>query len=260
MLLSRSFFFLNLHLPDLGTKFLTKRFNQGLWIMKAGLPVIPEKEAMDGPLNGNLNTLTGHLIEISLRRRFVVLNKVTAPPKTNIVIIAPQKWMVGRLLISYDPFLWKCFLFKGSLYYQPKQGTIKGKSIKTIIHLHCLSPPQMGNFMIPVNFKWTWHSFSQGELVRPTCQEFLPTSSATTLRSLHVRLVAFFVTVEFFVWRLGTKKFGVFFFLGKTYPPSWILSISKKLHVHIFLFAKGEVEVFPTTSGVKIWKQLVGSF
>ena len=48
---------------------------------EAGLPVIPGKEAMDGPLNGNLNTLTGHLFEISLRRRFVVLNKVTAPPK-----------------------------------------------------------------------------------------------------------------------------------------------------------------------------------
>ena len=48
---------------------------------EAGLPVIPEKEAMDGPLNRNFNTLTGHLFEISLRRRFVVLNKVTAPPK-----------------------------------------------------------------------------------------------------------------------------------------------------------------------------------
>lgn len=72
---------MNLHLPDLGTKFLTKTVQSRIMNYEAGLPVIPEEEAMDGPLNGNFNTLTGHLFEISLRRRFVVLNKVTATPK-----------------------------------------------------------------------------------------------------------------------------------------------------------------------------------
>ena len=38
---------------------------------------------------------------------------------------------------------------QGSLYYQPKQCTINGKSIKFTIYLHCLMPPKMGNLMIP---------------------------------------------------------------------------------------------------------------
>ena len=41
-------------------------------------------------------------------------------------------------------------LFQGSLYYQPKQCTIKGKSLKMTIPWHCLIPPKMGNLMIPV--------------------------------------------------------------------------------------------------------------
>ena len=38
---------------------------------------------------------------------------------------------------------------QGSLYYQPKQCTFKGKSPKSTIHLHCLIPPKWGNLMIP---------------------------------------------------------------------------------------------------------------
>ena len=38
---------------------------------------------------------------------------------------------------------------QGSLYYQPKQGTIEGrKSLKTTIHLNCLIPHEMGSVMI----------------------------------------------------------------------------------------------------------------
>ena len=33
------------------------------------------------------------------------------------------------------------YLLQGSLYYEPKQSTIKGKSLKSTIYLHCLIIP-----------------------------------------------------------------------------------------------------------------------
>lgn len=131
-------------------------------------------------------------------------------------------------------------LFKGSLSYQPKQGTIKGKSIKPIIHLHCWnSPPKWAiYFMIPVHSKGTWPSFSQGVGRTPN----LPRNSSQRhqlQRFDHCMWDSwrFLVTVFFLVWRLGTKKFGVFF---------WEKHISilnsfhlKKMAGAHFFFSKG---------------------
>lgn len=80
--------------------------------------------------------------------------------------------------------------------------------------------------------------FTGGWTYAQPTKEFLPTSSATTLRSLHVRLVAFFGNGVFSrVWRLGTNKFGVFF---------WEKHISilnsfhlKKMAGAHFFFSKG---------------------
>ena len=51
--------------------------------------------------------------------------------------------------MSIRLFWWVCFHIQGSWYCQPKQCTIVRKSHNIPIYLHCLTPPKMGNLMIP---------------------------------------------------------------------------------------------------------------
>ena len=53
-------------------------------------------------------------------------------------------WLIFRIETS-----WRVHTKQGSLYYQPKQCTIKGKSPKFAIHLHWFDAPKMDNWMTP---------------------------------------------------------------------------------------------------------------
>ena len=43
------------------------------------------------------------------------------------------------------------YVIQGSLYYHPKQGTMRWKSFNISIHLHCLIPPKWVSFNDPCN-------------------------------------------------------------------------------------------------------------